>query len=360
MKNICRFFFWRIVWIWRNIRYFFPKYRLLHRLKINRKNVILFYLPEDEMISGGVLSIYFLLKTTRQLFPDFIVLPVVVGKWQHYFKINWFRNDYFIYNLLDLKKCLLNANKILVHVPEDFYVDYSKKILKYSLLPLAKRTRLNILNQNELLMPSQKQVEEYKKLYASVSMTLAFEVNLHNQYPYLDHEPYFLSSWFYGNEVEEVEYNKKQDLCIISPDKHPLKEQIVNKLETELYLKCIEINNMKYDVFKELQSKAKWSVTFGEGFDGYSGGAFAKGGIGFGVYDRNFFPDALKDNLPMTFFSSYEELLDNIIQVMKLLDNPVKYTAYVKEMLPKVLMHNTPEKVRINLMNFYKGELVDR
>lgn len=360
MKNICRFFFWRFVWILRNIRYFFSKYKLLHALKIKGKNVVLFYLPEDEMISGGVLSIYFLLKTTRQLFPDFVVLPVIIGKWQHYFRINWFKNDYFIYNLLELKKCLLDADKILVHVPEDFYVDYSQRILKHSLTGVAKRSRLNILNQNELLMPSSQQVEEYKELYASVSMTLAFEVNLHNQYSYLNHKPYFLSSWFYGNEVEDVEYNEKQDLCIISPDQHPLKGQIVNKLAAELHLKCIEINNMKYDVFKELQCKAKWSVTFGEGFDGYAGGAFVKGGIGFGVYDKNFFPDALKDSLPMTFFNSYEELSDHIVQVMQLLDNPVKYTAYVKEMLPKVLLHNTPEKVRINMMNFYKEELVQR
>lgn len=337
-------------------------------VKKNKKNsslflkgndVVLFYLPSREVASGGILSIYFLMENTRKLFPNLIVLPVIMGRIQHYFKVSWFNNDDFIYNLLDIKYKLLSANSILVHVPEDFFTSFSNDIEKYSVLDLASKFQVNILNQNELFVPSAKDVFKHKNKYASLTMTLAFEKNKSNTYPYLDRAPYLLSSWFYGNDVEFIPFEQKENICIISPDMHPLKVQIVNNIKKKMHLECVEIRNMKFDDFKALQRRAKWSVTFGEGFDGYSGAAYLKGGIGFGVYDSNFFPDALKNDLPEAFFSSYEDMLENICEVMTKMNEKEQYEVFVKKMQSIVLSYNSPKLVCDKLLEFYEKEFVN-
>lgn len=342
--------------LYHNLKFFYlniftgvKRYKKVRSLSLKDRDIVLFYLPPCEVVSGGILSIYFLIENTQRLFPDFIVLPVVMSRIQHYFKATWFKNNYFIYNILDIKSKLFTAKTILVHIPEDFFLSFSKDIEKYFSSDQVSKLKINILNQNQMLAPSGDEILTHKHKYASLSMTLAFEKNMSNSYPYLDTPPYLLSSWFYGNEVELIPYEQKENVCIISHDTHPMKKQIVDVIENKIGLECIEIRNMKFDDFKALQRKAKWSVTFGEGFDGYSGAAYIKGGIGFGVYDPNFFPDSMKKELPKSFFISYEDMLENICDVITYMDEKSRYEEFVKRMQAIVLSYNSPEFVSRNL-----------
>ena len=77
---------------------------------------------------------------------------------------------------------------------------------------------------------------------------------------------------------------------------------------------------MTYSQAKAANEQAKWGVTFGEGMDLYFLEAVFSGGIGFAVYNDEFFPPDCK-GLP-TVFNSYEQMLRELPAMLERLDNP--------------------------------------
>jgi len=339
------------------------KYRLfllgLKKQNLKQKDVVLFFMhPEYNIRSGGILSIYFLIDETKKYLKETIVLPVTLYKIPKYTKANWFENDFDIYNIYYLEKELMEAKNVLIHIPECFYTYFCTFINHYKLYELAKKMKVNILNQNDLIMPTEAEVWNSKNLFHSLTMTLAFEANVSKEYSYLDSKPYFISTWFYNYTIDTIAYERKENKCIVSLDSHPFKTEIINLLEQECGLECIEIKNMHFFDFQKLQQKAKWSITFGEGFDNYFAGAFIKSGIGFSVYNSTFFPPSFdKEYLPETVFDSYELMRDNIVKVLKRLDNKLDYENYVAKVKPIVLEHSSPGKVIEALNHYYNNEL---
>jgi hypothetical protein len=339
------------------------KYRLYHlklgKQNYRRKDVVLFYFtPDLNFRSGGILSIYFLLEQTVKLLKQSVVLPVTLSRLPNYTKIDWFENDWNIHNIYYIKKQLLKSEKILVFVPECFYDSFCNQITYYDLFVLAKKMKVVILNQNDTLVPPAEKLLDSKSMFASLTMTLAFEANQNNVYSYLDSGPYFLSSWFYNYTIEDVPFEWKEQVCIISPDDHPAKREIVEILENECKLKCIEVKNMDFKDFQVLQRIAKWSISFGEGYDNYFAGAFVKSGIGFCVYNPTFFPTGItKENLPKSVFNSFECMKNGIVDVIKDLDVKTNYEEYASKYKGLILNNNSPHKVINNLKHFYNKEL---
>lgn len=337
----------------------FIKYRLflfsLKKHDFKNKKVVLFFLhPKFDGRAGGILSVFFLLDISEKLLKDAVVLPVTLAKLPGYTKVSWFENKYEIYNIYYLRKKLASASQILVHIPEVFFLLFAERMKYCGLERLAKEMQVNILNQNQIHMPSQTAVDQNKSLFRSLSMTLAFEVNFENHYGHLDTTPYFIGSWYYNYTIDNIPYEIKDEICVISHDPHPLKKDIIRLLEEECRLKCIEIKSMRFEDFQVLQKRAKWSISFGEGFDNYFAGAFVKSGIGFSVYNKNFFPNSFyENNLPETVFASYEEMQANIVDVIKGLDEKSKYESYMHKIRKFVFDHNSPEKVEMNLKHYY-------
>ena len=124
----------------------------------------------------------------------------------------------------------------------------------------------------------------------------------------------------------------KENLIIYSPDKIQwipnetllTKNEIIKNLESKLpnYL-FKEIKDLKYDDYKELASKAKFSITFGEGLDGYFTETVFSGGISFAVYNEYFFSEEFK-NLE-TLFYSFNDLSEKIVNKIKSLDNKAEF-----------------------------------
>ncbi len=331
----------------------------LKRYNYKGKDVIFFYMhPILDIRSGGILSIYFLLDVTAKYLKDAIVEPATIHKRPTYTKANWFDNDKNIYNILYLQKELLKTSNLIVHVPEGLYIEFCDLITQNKMFHLAKHMSVNILNQNATMAPSEKEIGQGTNLFGKVTMTLAFEINKSTRYESLSSDPYFISSWFYKYTIEEVAFEEKEDICLVSPDNHIDKKKIVAKLESECGVKCIEIINMRFEEFQSLQKRAKWGISFGEGFDNYFGGPFLKDGVGFSVYNRTFFPkNFLEDELPQTVFKSYDLLNDGIVEVLNNLNSKTKYEKYVAQMKRIVLTHNSPEIVIEKLLYFYSQEL---
>ncbi|MBC5991608.1 hypothetical protein [Pontibacter cellulosilyticus] len=343
--------------------YLYLKYRFylygLERQSFSNKNVVLFFMhPDEDVKAGGILSIYFIIDKSEKILEDAVVLPVTLSKLPGYTRVAWFENKWFIYNLYYINKSLQKADTILLHVPEVFFNLFCELIKEHQLFELAKKIRVNILNQNEQLIPSKALIEANKRMFCSLTMTLAFEANTKNIYEYLDKKPYFISAWFYSYTVENSCYEEKENICIISPDPNPYKMEIVKMLNDELRLQCIEVTNMAFSDFQLLQKRAKWSISFGEGFDNYFAGAFVKSGVGFSVYNSIFFPKSFDSgSLPETIFVTYEDMRENIVKAIKSLDNKTSYEKYVTQVKPLILEHSSPEKVEEALKHFYANEI---
>lgn len=343
--------------LWRNLVNLPKRFSSERQLNIEKKNVILFYLPNGECMSGGILSIYFLIDKSQVLFGNAIVIPVVISSLQRIFKTSWFTNPFFIYNLRRIKKRVSSAQNIVIHIPECFFSQFCDLVRIHKLESITQLATINILNQNAEAMPSDQVFEHNKYLCGKLTMTLAFDINMDKIYSFLDQQQMVLSTWFYKDEYGYLDFDLKDGVCIVSPDNHPLKAQVIKHLEQQLGLRCIEIRNMPFDHYRALRSRAKWSVTFGEGYDAYFVGTILVGGIGFGVDNANFRPPYIDaDNLPLNVFTSYEQLCEQIVERMKFFEaNSTERQALSDTYRSALSAMCSPQIVIDNLQRYYQS-----
>jgi len=99
---------------------------------------------------------------------------------------------------------------------------------------------------------------------------------------------------------------------------------------------------------------AKWSLTFGEGFDGYFLEPVFSGGIGFAVFNDRFFTPEFAEL--ETVYPSWEVLMDKIAADIQRLDEPVAYHQYWRRVYDLGSNLYDPDRFRENLRKFYRGE----
>lgn len=327
-------------------------------LRKSRKDKIIFVAPTADIINGGVMSIVYMFHLAKSLFPQKDVELAVSAKYQtftHYSKVRCaeplINLNYFI------KDWIRNGCRIYLNVWEKGSIDLLKYFEKEGLLPHLKNVTLNILNQNQELMPPDSDYMKYTKYFKNVTMTLAHSAIESYQFPYLTIPQMHVGALYEGDTSEIIPYEKKSNLCIISPDPNPVKDSIIAKLESH-GIECYHKYPIPYHEFCELQKKAKWAITFGEGWDGYSSGEFLNGGIGFGVFlpafKREFFDER---NLPPFMFYSYEQMEKEIINRIDSLDSRNAFEKINKEMVEKMSAApdvSTPEKLKSRWTNYYK------
>jgi len=90
--------------------------------------------------------------------------------------------------------------------------------------------------------------------------------------------------------------------------------------------KLVEIRNITFDKFMDLATRCMFSITFGEGLDGYLTQPMQQGGIGFAIYNTDFFPNSnflQCDNI----FADEKEMIDGICdQMLRLSQDELLYT----------------------------------
>lgn len=324
------------------------------------KTTVLFIVANEDIRSGGILSIYNIADKTAKILPDAEIRIVTFGAIQLLYQPKWFRNDFQVYSLVKGLKRWSRSENLIMHCPEAILPNFLRYIQKNGLTEYCRRATLNILNQNARLMPADKYGFEAKGIFREVTMTLAFKVNEGIDYPYLEQPAVYISSGFYGDEYRIVPFEKKEDICIISPDPSPFKDRIVRLLE-DAGIRCVRFTRMPFHEFVDLQHRSKWTISFGEGYDGYSSSQFPRGGIGFGVYDEKFFPKFIDpENLPPYFFRSYEEMERLIVERIKALDNAETFKREIDRMVGEIVKLNTGDIVEKGLRQYYGRTLRTR
>jgi hypothetical protein len=104
----------------------------------------------------------------------------------------------------------------------------------------------------------------------------------------------------------------------------------------------------------KLTSRAKWSLTFGEGLDGYFVETAYTGGVPFAVFNSRFFtaPFANLENV----YDSWDSLVEHIATDMERLDVPTAYKECWQKTYGLLGEIYSVKQFRENLRMFYRGQ----
>jgi hypothetical protein len=305
------------------------------------EKVMIFILPEHNEMSGGIFSIFSIagvVKRTKYRHGYEVLLMTRPNTLDAtYCRQTNFLNTEDVYRFAQLDR-LTKIKELFLNIPEyaskDFISSLSQETLDF--LKRIPMVYVNIMNQNITLMPERHAFDDLRVLSrGNISQTVA-----HHAYFTQYHATKYwlptslLPAYTDLSGYSPTTYKEKSDIIIYSPDDAPHKvaclAQIRNKLPR---FSLIEIKKITFEDFMELATTCKYSISFGEGFDGYIAQPVLQGGLGLTVFREDFFPSADYLNYDL-FFASQEDMINNICDViMKYESNPVEYASTNNELV---------------------------
>jgi hypothetical protein len=272
------------------------------------------------------------------------------------FKYTWFKNRNY---LLDLSSVVVNCvhlDFLLLHIPEyaiNQVLDWLKSASAASLRNV-REVHLNVLLQNVECLQGQNfsELKDFGKVtcttaheaYTNSATRATLGVPLHRLGVCIGPEHYLRSS-----------YVDKEPLVVVSNDPHPIRERVLGRIaEACPALKLHVIENISYEAYKKLIRRAKWSLTFGEGLDGYFAEQIWSGGVAFAVFNDRYFTPAFAEL--ETVYSSWDYLVDRMPGDLQRLDEPVAYNRCCRHAYELLSGLYGTERFRRNLKAFYRGD----
>lgn len=306
--------------------------RLLDRKLLASERLVIFLVPERTTMSGGVHSIFSIARHSRSFQQlhgaEVIVMTYPNRERQTYVHQPNFENAETVFRFEQLLR-FTSLKSLILHIPEYLSADFVSQLTVDHLSYLRRLPdfQINILNQNIKLMPEAHQLNELRALAQHLTQTTA-----HHRYAtqavadQFNMPTLLLPAYTDLSMYRPTEFEDKRDLVIYSPDAHPAKADILAAIGKALpRYELREIRGIPFSEYMTLATQARFAITFGEGFDGYLAQPIRQGGVSFAVYNEDFFPSEEYLAYP-NIFSSYEEMQNNIVAVMKdLLTNPDEY-----------------------------------
>lgn len=315
--------------------------------------LIIFFNVSRDQISGGMLSINRFSMKIKEKYPEIAVLQS--GLPLSNAVIN---NSYFDYgtDLIDFHYIVKHTkpNKLLINIPECFSSSFLQELDADSLKWLweIKDFRINILNQSDILMPPGSVIENLRTLCnGKLTITAAHKRYCTTEKSRQYRSPVFLLTPFLPI-FYFTDFKDKQKMILFSPDVHPYRDKILNKLRTELPdFKLLEINNLTLEEYKHKITKAMFVISFGEGYDGYFIEPLLSGSVSFAVRNPVFFPKNFQE-LP-TVYNSYDEMLVKISHdIQRLFSDENFYKRCVNIAKTEVRKFTNDEIAWANLSDF--------
>jgi len=306
------------------------------REKVNQTRIVVFLLPTEDQISGGIISVISIYRELKKLESDlginvFLSTHPQALPFRGYTMHN---RDVKIYDFKQLIRKFLPNSSILFHVPESHVIQFCKG-LRHPILDKLKEDKnltydLNILNQNPDYFPVKEDLIPLLHRFQNLTQTTAH---------YAYNKPFklgektitssFLGTYPGTDNYENVPFERKRNTLLVSHDDHPQKEAILRSLQRAMpELEIIVVQNMTFEEYTEHQKYCKFGLTFGEGMDAYFLKCILYGGVGFAVNNATFFTDDIRA-FP-TVFDSFEQLSKNLPSIIQQLNSPEPYTAVVK------------------------------
>jgi hypothetical protein len=322
------------------------------------KRLIVFLTPGYEMRTGGVMAIASFYRESialRHIHGARVALCTVPGD-PPFFKYSWFENHNYILDLESVLKGCTELDYLLIHIPAytvDRVLDWLTSV-SVTLLSKVRELHLNVLFMNVENIQG-KNVSGLKR-FGKVTCTTAHEAYTNAATREAMGVPLHRLSVCIGPECYPLSgYQKKEPLLIVSPDWHPLKDKVLHHI-AQAYpgLTIKVIGDLSYGDYTSLIRRAKWSLTFGEGLDGYFAEPVFSGGVSFAVFNDRYFTPQFS-NLE-TVYPSWEILFEKITEDIKRLDEPVAYNRCWQQAYDLLCGLYSTERFRENLRMFYRGE----
>ncbi|HTW97291.1 MAG TPA: hypothetical protein VMD59_00860, partial [Acidimicrobiales bacterium] len=324
------------------------------------RRLILFIIPPGKAINGGILSIFSLCAESRALYDIHrarVALCTLPGTASYQWN-DLFPNDEYVYAFDDLLESIKSLQYLQIHVPEICSMAFCDALDKYRFVfDNIEDLSVNILNQNIRLMPPPVEVARWFSLTSNVTQTTA-----HLRYTTQSlADAYFLQTHHLSVYIDPTQYVKtpyesKDDLIVLSPDLVAERDQIVSRIAASFpRYRFVTVEGMKYEDYKRLVSRAKFTITFGEGFDGYFIETFLSGGVAFAVYNDEFFPSREYSTYP-NVYANYSDLLDHVTLDMHRFDNNAMYTSIVSKNSHFITQLYDHATYRRKLASFYQGD----
>jgi hypothetical protein len=274
------------------------------------ERIMVMVVPEHNTMSGGIYSFFSIAEKMRRLKRDhgYEILTVTRPSLDRltYVRNTNFRNAENVYRFEQILLCR-SVKEIYLQIPEYEAATFLNKLSLDELQYLLSRERVyvNILNQNIKLMPERELFAGLRRIADGLSQSVAhhayFTQAMADKYdlPTLLLPPYTDLSAYPPAVFEE-----KEKLIIYSPDEAPHKQKCLETISRKLPdFKLLEIRDITFDRYMDYATRCMFSISFGEGFDGYLAQPIYQGGIGFTVYNNDFFPSP--------HFRKYENIFDD-------------------------------------------------
>lgn len=332
--------------------------------KPDQTKLIVFIVPESDWatgrdkISGGTMSIVSICQETA-IMEDIHGAQTILctpGGGHLFLKHEMFQNNTHVFRFEQLVDYFRGTREILIHIPEFMVDGFPASLSKRDVAWFQglDKVHINILNQNIRLMPKIEEIETLRAFAGKLTISTAHQKYCSDHYRgHFGLPIHKLSVWISPEQYRFRNWADKENLLVVSPDPNPQKEDILRMLESIPGLKVQIIRNLTYTQYKELISRAKWSLTFGEGLDGYFIEPVFSGAIGFAVYNELFFTPDFKE-LP-TVYGSYEELIRRIGQDIRDLDREDSFVGCQQQEFTLCARYYSYDQYRKNIQAFYKG-----
>lgn len=293
---------------------------------LQAQKLMLVIVPEHNAMSGGIYSMFSIANHMRRIKREHGFETLVVTRpnpsRSTYIRNSSFVNSETVFRFEQLELCR-NVRELYIHIPEyavtEFVRSLSHDMLKY--LMRRDKIYINILNQNIRLMPEREKFRDLRRLTDSLGQSVA-----HHAYANQERaDRYGLPTLLLPAYTDLTPYapagfEEKENLIIYSPDDSPYRDACLERLRDGLPdYRLLEINGITFDKYMDLATRCKFSISFGEGFDGYVSQPIYQGGIGFALYTDEFFPseEFLKFE---NFFATDQAMIGNIVRLIRELE----------------------------------------
>jgi hypothetical protein len=346
----------------RNLKARILQPRLLKRIySPDCKRLIVFLVPGRDEANGGIMAISSIYAETvklKHIHGAEVIMCTIPGH-PRLLRYTKFANDNYIFTFLQVLSYFRNVQSMLIHLGGRPYVDQfltKTSSRDYSRLKRIADLHVNMTIMNIQILSSDRSIARLRQLGKLTCTTGHKRYSNAELGRRLGCPMYRISTFMSPEHYHTTPYAEKENLMIVSPDWQPEKNEILRLIAHECpEIRMEIIQNMSYKQYRELITRAKWSLTFGEGIDGYFIETIFSGGIGFAVYNDDFFTEDFRN--VKTVYSGYDAMARNICRDIKFLDNEESYANYQKEQyeLSCEQQYTHAEYVRA-LTEFYQRE----
>ncbi|MHA1226671.1 MAG: rhamnan synthesis F family protein [Candidatus Hodarchaeales archaeon] len=333
-------------------------------LRSEKKLIIYFNIARD-FISGGMLSINRFAEKTAEIgfLHDYKIvisgIPIYNPPLRYRFFFSWSP-------LIRLSRIIRNCNpdELIIHIPEYyafmFYRQLNEKFKKWFVT--IPKLQINILNQNDWFMPDRYIIRNYlAELTENITITTA-----HSNYCTQQKSNYYSAPVHqltpFLPEFQKINYENKRKTILFSPDDNLFeagnltKQDIINKIEKELPdFQVLEIKDLTFEEYKALISESMFTISFGEGYDGYFLEPILSGSISFAVFNPLFFPQEFI--VAKNVYFNWNDFFNNIVSDIKIYSQNKTFYESTQAKCEKLINNNISDLKSIHeLENFYKGK----